>query len=302
VIELRDIEIFLTLAEELHFGRTAERLHITPGRVSQSIAKQERRVGGPLFDRTTRKVQLTPLGEQLRRQLSVGYQQIMAGIDAATTTTGGISGTLTLGAMSAQPSMVGHIVELFQARHPAVRLHYREIQPTAPLQLVRAGEVDLALVWLPIREADLTVGAVTHTSPVILMVDASHPFADRESICLEDLGDCIVLTGTDVPASMEETFNPFRTPSGRPIRRGPTVSSWHEEMSVVASGQAVTAVASEAARFYPWPKIVYVPIRDAPPCRWAFVWRTAAETPLIRVFAQAAADAAPPTESTSTIP
>lgn len=47
MVELRDIEIFLTLAEELHFGRTADRLHVSPARISQSIAKQERRIGAP---------------------------------------------------------------------------------------------------------------------------------------------------------------------------------------------------------------------------------------------------------------
>ncbi|MGW8882036.1 LysR family transcriptional regulator, partial [Streptomyces mirabilis] len=64
-MELRDIEIFLTLAEELHFGRTAARLHVSPARVSQAIKKQERRIGGALFDRTSHHVRLTPLGRQL---------------------------------------------------------------------------------------------------------------------------------------------------------------------------------------------------------------------------------------------
>ncbi|MCA2221070.1 helix-turn-helix domain-containing protein [Nonomuraea aurantiaca] len=59
-MELRDIEIFLTLCEELHFGRTAERLHVTPARVSQAIKKQERRVGAALFERDNRRVALTP--------------------------------------------------------------------------------------------------------------------------------------------------------------------------------------------------------------------------------------------------
>ncbi|MGH3486399.1 MAG: LysR family transcriptional regulator [Actinopolymorphaceae bacterium] len=66
-MELRDIEIFLTLAEELHFGRTAARLHVTTARVSQAVKKQERHIGGALFDRTNRAVKLTPLGVQLRR-------------------------------------------------------------------------------------------------------------------------------------------------------------------------------------------------------------------------------------------
>jgi hypothetical protein len=113
--------------------------------------------------------------------------------------------------------------------------------------------------------------------------------AGRESVCLEDLGDCVVLKPKGaIPGYMEEAFNPFFTPSGRPVPRGPEVATWHEEMSVVHSGEAVTAVVADAARYYPWPGLAYLPIRDAPPCRWVLVWRTAGETPLVRALAQAA--------------
>ncbi|MGI5524918.1 LysR family transcriptional regulator [Micromonospora sp. CA-259024] len=64
-MELRDIEIFLTLAEELHFTRTAERLHVTQARVSQAIKKQERRIGAALFERNNRNVALTPIDQRL---------------------------------------------------------------------------------------------------------------------------------------------------------------------------------------------------------------------------------------------
>jgi Bacterial regulatory helix-turn-helix protein, lysR family len=74
-MELRDIEIFLTLAQELHFGRTAERLHVSPARVSQAIKKQERLIGAELFTRTSRNVRLTPVGERLRADLAPVYRR-----------------------------------------------------------------------------------------------------------------------------------------------------------------------------------------------------------------------------------
>jgi DNA-binding transcriptional LysR family regulator len=76
-VELRDIEIFLTLAEELHFGRAAERLHVSQARISQAVNQQERRLGGARFDRSNRRqIRLTPLGRQLRDDL----QPIYAGL------------------------------------------------------------------------------------------------------------------------------------------------------------------------------------------------------------------------------
>lgn len=190
--------------------------------------------------------------------------------------------------MGPQPLAIKEIIERFLARHPAAQVHYREIQPTAPFEHLRSGHVDIALLWLPVREPDLTVGPITHTSRAMLMTSTSHPLATRTSVAMEDLGDCTVLTSAEVPAYAEEAINPFHTPAGRPIPRGPKVSSWHEELSVVAAGQAVTIVAAEAAHFYPWPNITYLPVDDANPIRWALVWRTATETEHIRAFSQAA--------------
>ncbi|MGW2216962.1 LysR family transcriptional regulator [Nonomuraea sp. NPDC001684] len=288
---MREIEIFLTLAEELHFSRTAERLGISPARVSQSIKKQERRIGAPLFDRTTRAVRLSPLGEQLYQALKSGHRQITQGIATAQATADGTAGTLTLGTVGPLSTQIKDVLDLFLARHPNARIQHREIQPASPLDLLKSGEVDVAHLWLPIREPDLTIRPTSHASDVVLMVSADHPYAGRDSICLEDLGDCTVVEGQSIPSCMEEIFNPYHTPSGRPVRRGHKVTTWQETLSAVATGQATAGVTAEAAAFYPWPSLAFVPIRDAPPCRWTFAWRTAAETPLIRAFARAAADA-----------
>lgn len=295
-MEMREIEIFLTLAEELHFSRTAERLGISPARVSQSIKKQERRIGAPLFDRTTRAVRLSPLGEQMYQALKSGHRQIMQGIATAQATADGTAGTLTLGTLGPLSTQIKNVLDLFLARHPNARLQHREIQPASPLDLLKSGEVDVAHLWLPIREPDLTVEPTSYASDVVLMVSADHPYAGRDSICLEDLGDCTVVEGRSIPACMEEIFNPYHTPSGRPVRRGHKVTTWQETLSAVASGQATAGVTAEAATFYPWPSLAFVPIRDAPPCRWTFAWRTASETPLIRAFARAAAGTRQPTE------
>jgi DNA-binding transcriptional LysR family regulator len=85
-VERREIEIFLALADELHFGRTAERLHVSTARVSQTITGLERRFGARLFERTSRRVTLTPVGSRLRDDLRPAVEQIEAGIARATAT------------------------------------------------------------------------------------------------------------------------------------------------------------------------------------------------------------------------
>ncbi|MEU9024008.1 LysR family transcriptional regulator [Actinomadura sp. NPDC048394] len=293
-MELRDIEIFLALAEELHFGRTAERLHVTRSRVSHAIKQQERRIGAPLFERTSRTVRLAPAGEQLYQALRPAYQEIIDGIEKVSTAAGETAGTLVLGTMGPQAWMINDIIERFQARRPAAELVHRDLNPVDPLTPLRDGEIDVAHLWLPVREPDISVGPVTHTSPMVLAMAATHPYADRESISMEDYGDLTFMaTPSPLPASMEETFQPFRTPSGRLIPRGPTVASWYDILRVVSSGQAVIPLAAENADFYPWPNLVYRPVRDAPPARFALAWHTTNTNPLIRAFtATTAADTA----------
>jgi DNA-binding transcriptional LysR family regulator len=290
-MELRDIEIFLALAEELHFGRTAQRLHVTRSRVSHAIKQQERRIGAALFERTSRTVRLTPAGEQLYQVLRPAYQGIMDGIEKVSASVGETGGTLTLGTTGPQAWMISHIAERFKARYPAVQLVHRDLNPLDPITPLREGKLDVAHLWLPVGEPDITVGPITHISPIVLTMAAIHPYADRESVSMEDYGDLTFVSHQGLlPASMEKTFQPVRTPSGRLIARGPVVSSWYDILRAASSGQAVIPLAAENARFYPWPNLVYRPVRDAPPALFAFAWHTANTNPAIRAFAASAGE------------
>jgi DNA-binding transcriptional LysR family regulator len=288
-MELRDIEIFLTLAEELHFGRTAERLRVSQARVSQSIKQQERRIGGALFERTSRSVRLTPLGERLRDRLDAGYREITAGIDEAAATARGQVGTLTIGIMANAYLKIAAVRDLFRQRHPRCELRTREILPTDPLGPLRAGRVDIALVWLPVREPDLTVGPVLYTEPLVLAVAADHPLADRDQVEMEILGDHpVVEPDGDIPDYLWEAHTPSVTPAGRPIRRGTPVATLEEALTAIGAGVVVSPVGRQAADSRRRPDIAFVPIADAPILRYAAVWRSAGETPLVRAFVEAA--------------
>ncbi len=287
-MELRDIEIFLVLSEELHFARTADRLHVTASRVSHAIRTQERRIGARLFERTSRTVRLTLVGEQLARDLRPAYQQILDAIDAATTTAHTGPQTLTIGVMGPQSWMIRDLVDRFRHRHPTTRLVERDLNPIDPLTPLRSGTIDLAHLWLPVDEPDISTGPITHTSPLALILDAGHPYASRQALVLEDYGDLVFPAHrSPIPARMEAAFQPVRTPSGRPIPRGTTVDNWDDLLKAVHSGHIVAATAAEAAQFYPWPGLVYIPVRDAPPVRWGLAWRADDRNPLIRDLANA---------------
>ncbi|MGW2130124.1 LysR family transcriptional regulator [Streptomyces coelicoflavus] len=295
-MELRDIEIFLTLAEELHFGRTAKRLHVSQARVSQSIAKQERQIGARLFVRNSRRVELTPIGAQLREDLGAGYQRILDGTRAATALAAAGRKTLSLGLHGPQAQDQAHILELFRARHPQTELRIKEMTFANPFGPLRDGSVDVATAWLPVREPDITVGPVVVTAPALLMVAAEHALAARDSVGMEDLAEwTLPQCAAPIPEYWQQTLVPSHTPGGRPIRRGPKVSTFQEVAAVVASGTAVSLVHEVAARYYPWPGLRYLRPYDAPTVSWALIWPTAGETEPVLELARAVSDAGPRT-------
>ncbi|NUS17670.1 MAG: LysR family transcriptional regulator, partial [Streptomyces sp.] len=100
-MERYEIEAFLALAEELHFGRTAVRLRITTARVSQVIGKLERRVGAPLFERTSRSVSLTPIGRRLHEDLRPAFERLEAALATAVAAGRGVTGELRVGFVGA---------------------------------------------------------------------------------------------------------------------------------------------------------------------------------------------------------
>jgi DNA-binding transcriptional LysR family regulator len=295
-VELRDIEIFLMLAEELHFGRTADRLHISQARVSQAIKKQERRIGGALFERTSRHVRLTPIGEQLRDDLRAGYDTIQAGLAKATDNARGVAGTLRVGVMGIDSFMFLGVIERFRRRNPGCDLEVREVHFSDAFHRLRAGDVDLIVAWRPIREAAITEGPVAFTVGRVLIVWSDHELAGIGAVSMEDLADHIFIDPGPVPDYWMEAMLPTHTPNGRLIRRtGPRVSTFHEVLSHVAARQCV-ALCGEHGRLYDAPLgVAFVKIHDAPPLDWALAWRTGDESPLVRAFAQATREVGPST-------
>ena len=287
MVEQRDIEIFLTLAEELHFGRTAERLHVSTARVSQTIKKLERRIGTALFERTSRRVALTPIGRRLDDDLRPAYQQIREGIDRAIAAGRGVEGVLRVGFVGTAVGQFLHqVAETFHARYPDCQVQIREARYTDFLELLRADEIDVMLVPVPVHEPDLASSPVLFREPTVLAVSARHPLARRASISLEDLAAEKVLRPRSIPDYMDESLVPRQTPAGKPIERGPDFSTVQEMLSLIGAGKGIFPVPAHARRYDTRPDITYIPIRDGLPRERRLTWRITAETSRIRAFNQ----------------
>lgn len=285
-MELRDIEIFLTLAEELHFGRTAERLHLTQARISQSIKKQERRIGGLLFERTTRTVRLTALGEQLRDDLRPLFSGMRESVSRAILVAQGKTDLLRIGSIPTNTNDLRPFWDEFRTRHPEWGLQIRHNGFTQPFAALRNGEIDALVCWLPVDEPDLTVGPVLFSEPKVLLVAAEHELAGRGSVSEEVRGNFPGATARlETPDYWEDAHSSFYTPSGRQVDKVVDVATVVDILMAVAHDRIIQTMGAHFTKYFSRPDIVSLGFDSEPRLTWALVWRADAESECIRALA-----------------
>ena len=288
-VELRELRVFLVLADELHFGRTAERLGISQSGVSQAVRVLESRLGVKVFDRTSRRVRLTPEGEALKRNL----EPAMAAVDQALAGTSelarAVRGLLRIGfVLTTEGPALSRLVAEFHARYPACEIRLQEVETFDAYRALRRGDIDVLCNWLAVDEPDLIAGTAFAYYQRALAVASSHRLACKVAVSVEDLADEeVALLPPSVPPAVYDLLIPPRTPSGRPIRRTQPVQTIHEILSLVARGHIVHPTSSTVPIFNR-DDILLIPIDDLPPIPLGLVWCASRENPRIRALNEVA--------------
>ncbi|WP_430542689.1 LysR family transcriptional regulator [Streptomyces iconiensis] len=291
-LEIRELECFLVLAEELHFGRTGERLYVSQSRVSQLLRALESRIGARLVDRTSRRVALTPLGERLLTRLRPAYGQLADAVDDARAAARCVTGALRIGFLGSANHGTTSALGLFHARHPEVETTAVEVTMADPFGPVRRGEVDAAIVLLPVSEPDLTLGPCFERQPWTLALADGHPFAGRASLDAEELAEvALVAPAAPAPAYWRDSQAPPRTPGGRPIPRGPAVSTLQEGLATVAARSGGMLLCRPTAETNARADVVFVPVEGLAPSELVLVRHRDTDTATLRAFARAVGDA-----------
>ena len=288
-VELRELRIFLTLADELHFGRTAERLGISQPAVSEAVRALESRVGVKVFDRTSRRVRLTPAGEALKRNLTPA----LAAVDQALADTSELSSTvrglLRVGfVLTTEGPALSRLIAAFQARYPGCEVRLREVETFDAYRPLRRGDIDVLCNWLAVDQPDLTAGAAFAYYPRALAVAPSHRLAAKSTVSVEELAEeQVALLPDSIPSAVYDLLVPRSTPSGRPIPRTQPAQSIHEILSLVARGRIVHPTSS-GVPIFDRDDITLIPITDLPPLPLGLVWATSRDNPRIRALNETA--------------
>lgn len=186
-MELRHLRYFVTLAEELHFGRAAERLHIAQPPLSQQIRQLETELGFELFHRTKRKVQLTEAGQVFLDEVQQIFKQLEQAIQVGRQTSRGEMGQLVVGFVSSAPyNILPTVLRAFRSSVPEVRLELHELTTNQQFRWLRESRIDVGFVRPPVEEDRLNFETIFQESLVVALPD-THELANQSNVCLRSL-------------------------------------------------------------------------------------------------------------------
>ncbi len=186
-MDLRLLRYFSVLAEELHFGRAAARLHISQPPLSKQIRQLEAEIGTPLFLRSQRRVELTAAGQALKAQTVLVFRQMDQALSITKQASMGQWGLLRIGMISSvMVGLVPKALAEFQARCPQVRWTLHEMQPGAQIEELRQGKLDICINRAEYSDHELESEALS-TEPMAVVLAQSHRLAKRKRLRLTDL-------------------------------------------------------------------------------------------------------------------
>ncbi|MFF3265015.1 LysR family transcriptional regulator [Streptomyces sp. NPDC002932] len=263
-METRELRYFVAVAEELHFGRAAQRLKIAQPPLSRAIQQLERRLGAALLDRTSRTVTLTEAGSVLL----VEGRAALDAVDAAerrarraALSATGSPGLVLVTKASASRELLAKLLDAYAAKPGAVPIDVILCGPSEQQRLLRQGRADVALLHRPF---DSTAGFDAEelgTEGQVVVLPSGHPLTSRAHVRMADISD---LPGLPLPR--------WPDPDGTyPPGPGPQVRDHAQLLQLVALGRAC-AVSPESCRAQLHDDLAAVPVLDAPTVTTVIAW------------------------------
>ncbi|KUJ69534.1 LysR family transcriptional regulator [Streptomyces albus subsp. albus] len=274
-MELRQVRYFVSVAEELHFGRAAERLHIVQPTVSQQVRRLEREFGLVLFDRTTRTVTLTEAGRAFLPHARAILRAERAATEAMAVLRTEQDSVLRLGTNVGMGSRLDAVLTALTERAPQLMVELVSVAPATRLQQVRVGELDAAFIRGVDHSPDLELLPLW-LDVLVAALPARHPLAAQQEVALADLAELpLRITPREAnPHLVDTVVGACRTAGFDPVM-GPAFTTDQDTLAAIASGRpSWTVYYAAQARIQPAPHVAFRPFADpAPAVRTCLVVR-----------------------------
>jgi DNA-binding transcriptional LysR family regulator len=262
-IELRHLRYFVTVAEELHFGRAARRLCLAQPPLSQQIRQLEEIVGAALFYRTTRSVSLTPAGEAFLERARRTLRNVENDVNEARSIGCGEVGSLNVGFVgSGMLTALPGIFRAYHQAHPKVHMHLHEGFTSRVIEGVENGTLDAGVVRDGDPRENLEITTIL-SEPFLAMLPATHPLTKQRSISAAELrNEPFVYYPRSAGAyAFEKPLTLCEEHGFRP-QIVQEASHWLTILQLVGAGLGVS-IAPACVQRLALPDVVCVPLRNA---------------------------------------
>lgn len=244
MLDLRKLRYFLTVAEELHFGRAALRLHLAQPPLTRQISALEAELGFKLFDRTSRTVALTAQGRSFQPYARGVLEQVELAQVIATKLAAGTAGQLALGYVSsiALSDLFSQAIQAFAQRFPDVQLTLVECASGSLGAQVADGRLDIGLSRL-LPQNDAVQALSLGEERLVAAVSSDSPLASQAEISLARLSAFpLILFPADYGSGLNQSIEQLYRHHGVPLYAGPTGRQITSIIALVAAGQGVALV------------------------------------------------------------
>lgn len=279
---LTELRYIVTLAQEQHFGRAADRCYVSQPTLSIAVKKLEDELGVALFERTKSRVQPTPLGEQIVAQANLVLEQTAAIKDLADAGKDQLSSPLSVGAIfTIGPYLLPKFIPQLQQKASKMPLYVEEGYTHNLRKKLRNGELDVIIIALPFEEPDV-VTQVLYEERFVVLMPKDHPLAAKEAVDPNDLNsEQLLLLGEghcfrDQVLTTCPNLQHHGEQSANNVRTAAEGSSLETLRHMVASGLGLTILPVSAAdsSLYSSDVLVTRPFTEPSPSRTvALAWR-----------------------------
>jgi len=292
-MELRHLRYFLAVAEELHFGRAAARLHISQPPLSQQIRRLEKELQAPLFQRTKRHVELTNAGRVFLEEAQALVAQAARAASSAQRASRGEIGQLLVGcALWADFLNGAKILRLFARRHPDVELELRDLPAIEQITALEAGRIHVGILRPPVPSKSL-VSERLSTESLVVAFPRGHPFKNHERISWMALVDqpYVLVSRRRAPAFDALVAHACHQ-AGVTLKVKYEVEHPQTVLAVVEAGLGISLVPASLQTFKR-PGVAYRPLwPPGPELETVIAWRRGSDLPLVQAFVKVAREAA----------
>lgn len=287
-LETRELRYFMAVAEELHFGRAADRLGIAQPPLSRAIRRLERRLGVHLLDRDRRGVALTHAGAVLLQEARVALDAISAAARRTQRAGDEAESLVLVTKAGASHELLRELLETYALQHEATPVEVLLCEVGEQAGMLRNGNADVAIMHRPFDDLSGFDTEDLCVEDQVAILPAAHPLAAREQLTLAEVEDV-----PDLPIARWP-----RLDGTYPDGPGPEVRTQSQLAQLVALGKTLLVIPA-SSRAWQWPEHVAVPVIDAPEVTTVIAWQPHIRSRAVASLVRTATEVRGPTHAPS---